>query len=259
MRPDSLTYEVAFPGATLQHYVSHFWQSRWATGVQDHFVYHSTANTNTELAFAFRPRNRHGHEPVFSAVQGHTDSHSRIDTGGFSEMFGVSIHSYAIPFFFDIPSAQLANHVIDLAELPGANAAFLAKSLAAGRSFSQRMAIMTAYLEKRLRRGHEDQTILHAIRKMKNMRGLVSIRELAAECALSQKQFERRFREFSSFNPKLYARILRFESSLSAYKKLDSLTALAHHLGYYDQAHFINDFRQFSGFSPRQYMAVMPY
>lgn len=259
MHPHTLTYEFQFPGTTLRHYVSHFWHSQWASGVQEHFVYHSTANTNTELAFAFRPRNRYYKEPVFSAVQGHTDSHSRIDTGGFSEMFGVSIHSYAIPFFFNIPPAQLANHVIDLAELLGANAAPLASSLAAGRNFSQRVAIMTAYLEKRLRPWHEDRAILHAIRKMKDMRGLVNIRELAAECALSQKQFERRFREFSSFNPKLYARILRFESSLSSYKKPGSLTALAHHLGYYDQAHFINDFRQFSGFSPRQYMAVMPY
>ncbi|WP_119080920.1 helix-turn-helix domain-containing protein [Chitinophaga alhagiae] len=261
MHLEAVTYEVAPPCKALEGFVSHFWCSRWHAGVQQHFSYHATACTTTELAFAFAPGwNRHRPNTVFSSVQGHTENHSRIDTGGFSDMFGVSLHSYAVPFFFNIPASRLTNQLIDLDELIPGGAAILADSLARGRTFPDRVEIMTQYLKAKWQQvAQADPAIMHAIRRMRGMKGSVSIRDLAGECSLSQKQFERRFRAFSSFTPKLYARILRFESSLGSYKKLDSLTDVAHHLGYYDQAHFINDFKKFSGFSPRKYMAVMPY
>ncbi|MFC5537676.1 hypothetical protein ACFPQ1_25390 [Rhodocytophaga aerolata] len=34
---------------------------------------------------------------------------------------------------------------------------------------------------------------------------------------------------------------------------------MALELGYYDQAHFINEFKQFSGFTPRNYTSVTSY
>src|SRR5690554_1329349 len=46
-------HQIALPCKHLDGLVSHFWYSRWSRGVQTHFCYYSTANTNAELAFAF--------------------------------------------------------------------------------------------------------------------------------------------------------------------------------------------------------------
>ncbi len=70
------------------------------------------------------------------------------------------------------------------------------------------------------------------------------------------RQFERKFKQFSGFSPKLFSRIIRFQSAIKKYddKKMP-LTEIAYECGYYDQSHFIHDFKEFSGYSPMQYFS----
>ncbi len=73
---------------------------------------------------------------------------------------------------------------------------------------------------------------------------------------LCTRQFERRFKEYSGFSPKLFSRITRFQSSLDSFGNKDkSLTDIAYDCDYYDQSHFINDFKEFSGYHPSQYFS----
>ncbi len=250
---EAITYEVVFPDKALKEFVSHFWFTRWNTGIQEYINYHSTANTNTELVFAFEP----GKQSVFSTLQGHTANYDCIETGGFSEMFGVSLYAHAIPYFFGVSASELVNQLIELNEIIRSDAEVIAYRLANSNSFNKRVEIMAQYLKSKFDPSRKtDVPIINAIRKIRELRGQVSIENLAKESLLSQKQFERRFKNFSGFNPKLYSRILRFESSLWPYKDDTSFTDKALDLGYYDQAHFINDFKQFSGFSPTNYTPI---
>lgn len=254
MKPlESFTYEVIRPDKRLQDFVSHFWCSRWNTGIQEYFNYHSTANTCTELVFAFEP----GRQPVFTTLQGHTAHYSCIETGGLSEMFGVSLYSHAIPYFFDVSAGEMMGHLAGLQEVLSWDAEAIAYRLANSNNFRQRIEIMAQYLKSKFNSSRKtDLPVIHAIKRIRELRGQVNIKALAKESLLSQKQFERRFKDFSGFNPKLYSRILRFENALSPYNDYTSLTNKALDLGYYDQAHFINDFKQFSGFSPGNYAPI---
>jgi methylphosphotriester-DNA--protein-cysteine methyltransferase len=64
------------------------------------------------------------------------------------------------------------------------------------------------------------------------------------------------FKHFSGFSPKLFSRIIRFQSALNHYgKKEKKLTEIAYDAGYYDQSHFIQDFKEFSGHSPKEYFS----
>lgn len=256
----TIIFEVAQPCKQLDGLVSHFWQSRWKQGVQNYFCYYSTANTNAELVFAFSPKTVHRSNSVFATFQGYTRTPSQIHTGGFSEMFGVSIHAHAVPLLFGVPVAQVANHLIDVKELLDREAAVVTNQLAYGSHFAERVNIMTHYLSLRMNKSIiGDLVMLKAIKMIREMQGQVDIRSLAAAFSLSQKQFERRFKNFCSFNPKLYASIIRFESALFPGRQFDSYTDMALELGYYDQAHFINDFKKFSGFTPRRYRSVTCY
>ena len=55
-------------------------------------------------------------------------------------------------------------------------------------------------------------------------------------------------------SPKLFARISRFQASLSQLRNNDfnKLSDLAFDNDYADQSHFIRSFREFAGFSPHQ-------
>ncbi|HWV74049.1 MAG TPA: helix-turn-helix domain-containing protein [Pseudosphingobacterium sp.] len=250
---EAFTHEVGFPDKDLADFVSHFWCSKWPMGIQECFNYHSTANTNTELVFAFAP----GQQPVFSTLQGHTANFCCLQTGGLSEMFGVSFYAYAIPYFFEASAFDVLNQLVDFKEIIKFDAAIIIDELACAGSFTHRIEIMTRYLKNKFNLNRkQDGTMVNAIKTIRKLRGQVNIKALANNSSLSQKQFERRFKTFAGFNPKLYSRILRFENSLFPYQNNTSLTDKALDLGYYDQAHFINDFKQFSGFSPSNYTPI---
>lgn len=256
---EAFLHGVAFPCDELRDFISHFWFSRWNTGVQMRLSYHSTASTNTEVVFAFA-----GHAgkkvPVFSSAQGHTEHYRCIDAGGFSDMFGVSIYAHAVPFFFGVSAPAFANQLVDLSEIVHTDIDAITDRLACSSGFSECVEIMTGYLKKRFNSARKtDLAILNAIKWIREKHGQVNILNLAREFSLSQKQFERRFKDFSGFNPKLYSRIQRFESALYPYNNRSRFTDIAAGLGYYDQAHFINDFRKFSGFSPGRYVPLSRY
>ena len=86
-------------------------------------------------------------------------------------------------------------------------------------------------------------------------RGSVTVDTLADRFGMSGRHFERKFKEFSGFRPKLYSRISRFHAALKEYGSGKSLTDIAYDCGYYDQAHFISDFKEFSGYSPKVYFS----
>lgn len=249
----AITHGVILPDKELKDFVSHFWFSRWNTGIQGSFNYYSTANTSTELVFAFEP----GKQPVFSTLQGHTANYSCIATGGLSEMFGVSLYSHAIPYFFDVSAGEMINQLVSLQDMVGSDAEVITHRLANCNSFVKRVEVMSQYLSSKFDPNRKtDVSIFNAIRKIRDLKGQVNIEKLAKESLLSQKQFERRFKNSSGFNPKLYSRMVRFENSLSLNNDETSFTNRALDLGYYDQAHFINDFKQFSGFSPGNYVPI---
>ncbi len=250
---EAITSQVILPEKGLDHFVNHFWASRWNTGIQGSISYHSPASTNTELVFAFKPEK----ESVFSVLQGHTANYSCIETGGLSEMFGVSLYSYALPYFFKASAGELVNQLVELRDIIHSDTDVITHRLANANSFGKRVEIMSQYLKSKLDPTRKtDISIINAIKKIRKLNGQVNIGDLAKESFLSQKQFERRFKNFSGFNPKLYSRIFRFESSLPLYYDDTNFANKALDLGYYDQAHFINDFKQFSSFSPTNYVPI---
>lgn len=58
-------------------------------------------------------------------------------------------------------------------------------------------------------------------------------------------------------NPKLFARIVRFEAALDskARSSTKSWTDVAHEFGYYDQMHMVHDFDTFTGGTPTKILS----
>jgi AraC-like DNA-binding protein len=80
--------------------------------------------------------------------------------------------------------------------------------------------------------------------------------DLAAAAGRSPRALQRLFREYVGVTPKWVLRRLRLQEA--AERMADGTgdwAALALDLGYFDQAHFINDFRRVVGRSPAEYAA----
>ena len=255
-----MNYGVHFPCSHLKDYVSHFWTSKMHAGTQTGLLYHSTANTNIELAFAFKRGSGTYQQLLFSAVQGHTTQHAQFTLDTDIEMFGVSVYSHAALIFFDVSPTTLADQMVDIETLLGYKGKEITRNIINAVGTQNRIKSISDYFRLRLvKNSTDDKMAMHAIKEIRQHNGIIGISALASKLCLSQKQFERRFRNYTGFNPKSYSRIIRFESALSNHRKYNTLSEVAHAYGYYDQAHFISDFKAFSGYTPSTFFSLTRY
>lgn len=191
-----------------------------------------------------------------SGIQGPSQSYRRFTIDQNFGMFGVYLYPYAIPQLFGMPVYSLANQLSDLQSWLGTDGVALEERMMLARSNSQRVKIITVFLEQQLKRyDHTIHPLTTAISGLINDKRPARVDELSTQSFLSIRQFERKFKEFAGLSPKLYTRILRFQSATQQYRGNKSLTDIAYSCGYYDQSHFIHDFKEFSGLHPKAYFS----
>jgi len=109
-----------------------------------------------------------------------------------------------------------------------------------------------------------DLQVMQSVFALLHHRGRSRIHDLAAAAALSERQFQRRFRAAVGLTPKELARIARVRAA--AIQLLDDASpqwpAVAADAGYFDQSHLIRDFARILGRTPtalRDWMATIEH
>lgn len=254
-----MRYTILYPQPELKDFISHFWITS-AVGHRDEMntIYYSTAHSMANIVFGFKGNERYP-DPAFTCFQGQTSrpEEIQIPDEGFFKILGVSIYSYAIPQFFNALASDLSNRSIPLSVFWGSQENLLAEMMASSFSSEKCVSILSNYLQSKLiDKQNKDKAIIKAAEQIRQDNGNVNFEALSSELNLSQKQFTRRFKIHMGFNPKLYARIVRFESVFYNVMKYSNLTEAACMNGYYDQAHFIREFKTFTGHSPNKFFAM---
>jgi AraC-like DNA-binding protein len=93
------------------------------------------------------------------------------------------------------------------------------------------------------------ESVAHEIRQQ---HGVCQIDAVARSAGLSSRTLHRRFKQSVGLSPKIYARIVRFESALQTKATSPKLTwtDIAHEYGYHDQMHMVHDFHSLSADTP---------
>jgi AraC-like DNA-binding protein len=191
-----------------------------------------------------------------SGLHGPSKNYRRFITENSFGIFGVYFYPFALPQLFSMPACELSDQLPDLKALLGNKGAALEEKIMLADNNRERVHIMSSFLQKKItdRNDARLKAIKYIINQIIHSGGLVPVNELASQSFLSVRQFERNFKIFSGFSPKLYSRIVRFQMTTQQYGNNNkSLTDIAYDCGYYDQSHFIHDFKQFSGYHPKQY------
>jgi AraC-like DNA-binding protein len=84
--------------------------------------------------------------------------------------------------------------------------------------------------------------------------GQLSVEELAERAGVSRQHLTRVFRQIVGLTPKMYCRLVRFQSALAYAAPGGDVewAQVAADLGYTDQSHMIAEFRQFSSLTPER-------
>ena len=159
---------------------------------------------------------------------------------------------------FGVPMDSLANRVVELDDLFGADAPRLIERLCEARSWSQRFDILDEVILRRVIAARApNPLVVRAAHVLRATRGAASIARLARDLECSQRHLIATFREHVGVTPKTYARIVRFDHAVKRLRQADGLrwAEIADASGYYDQAHLIRDFHEFAGQTPGQFVS----
>ena len=260
-----VTYYTIPPPKHLAAFVRSFWVFEMKRVDNEPYVYRSMADGCAEMIFhykaVFEELGVDGNSiQSYALVHGQSQQHRRFITKDDFGIFGVYLYPYAIPAIFNLPANVLSDEMPDLQTLLGAPGKELGEQMMLAVNNKMRVQILSEFIENRLIKNDAVHIPLHnSVMQIIQKKGVVNVQQLAKDYCLSERQFQRRFKELSGFSPKMYSRITRFQHVMGNYGKLQcSLTALAYDCGYYDQSHFIQDFKQFSGYTPAQYFNGRP-
>lgn len=258
-----MPYHTFMPPPSLAPFVRCFWALEGEAAQTAPYVHRTMASGCPELVFHFRGRfdemleDGKTEKSFVSGLHAQTKRYNRFVIREDFGIFGAYLYPYAIPQLFAYPAEALTNEMPDLQTLLGQEGVDLEEQMALASCHASRLMLLATYLERKLIRNYKaDDAVAYTIQRVIHASGDVNIDALADDNFLSRRQFERKFKVHAGFSPRLFSRIVRFQSSLEEYgQRNKSLTEIAYGCGYFDQSHFIHDFREFSGYHPGYYFS----
>lgn len=166
-----------------------------------------------------------------------------LQPAGFFRLFGISMTLFT-------------NGHEEMQALLGNQVRLLRERIEEAQDFPQMVAIMDAFLLKKLETYKvQSHPIDAVITGMYTTDTRFSLDQLAHQACLSTRQFERKFLERTGVSPKFYARLIRFNQAMKLKKSQagQSWLAIAYQCGYFDHNHLLRDFKEFMGELPSDF------
>ncbi len=257
-------YQTIRPPEHLKKYIDTFWWGDDLDLPQRPNVYHSVATSKIELLFfdqgiySLKQDGKEEHVSRSSFYGQSTSFKHYIATVPRSSIFGITFTPLAALSLLRIPAYELSQQTADINSILGNQGNELSEKIYEARTFNQKAIIATDFFNNRLKELHFKYLSVEKLILSIDQNNLHSIPDLVASSFLSQRQFERNFKDLTGFSAKTYLKIKRFErfianASIFANSSDSKLLDIALDLGYYDQAHLNRHFKEFTGLNPRAY------
>lgn len=233
-----------WPSADLAPFVEHYWTVEWdlAGPLLRETLPHPAVHLLLELDQA-------------QLAGPATRRFTRVLQGQ-GRVFSVKFRPGGFKAFTAEPVATLADRVVPLPALFGAEVEDLGRRALAQRDHQAVIAVLEAFLRQRC--PLPDPAIDLAGRiaeRTATDRSITRVDHLAAAFGLKLRRLQRLFSEYVGVSPKWMIQRYRLHEAAErlALDAAVDCAELALQLGYADQAHFIRDFKQLVGRSPAEY------
>lgn len=238
------------PAPDLAPWIAHYWMISWdLRGCEPHYG-ESLPHPNIHLVFGEGAATIHG-------VQTHKFERT---LEGKSEVFGVKFRPGGFRPFARGPVSELADRSIPAANILGDEIEELGSAVLSTADEEERLEIANSFFRGRLSQTDESIELAgRLVDRIFNEPEIGTVDDLSEMAGIGKRSLQRLFNEYVGASPKWVIRRYRMHElieKLHSGEKLD-WAQLALELGYFDQAHLINDFKIFIGHSPSRYQKMV--
>lgn len=227
------------PAADLAGFVEQHWIVEWDLAGSDPFVQETLPHPSLNLVVEDDGGHLYGVDPV----------RFRRVLEGRGRAVGTKFRPGGCFPFLGRPVVELNGRSVPARDAFGAD-------VPSGASIDDQVAATEAFLRERLPDPDPNiEVIARVIASIHDDPSVTQVSELAARQGVSARTLQRLFRRYVGVSPKWVLRRFRMHEALERVPETAAGegAAAAQDLGYFDQAHLINDFRASVGRSPREY------
>lgn len=126
--------------------------------------------------------------------------------------------------------------------------------------YEQTRIFTTYYLEQyrdKVISAKENNLSSFLVNEILKNRGNIKIEELSEELGYSTRYINKLFNETFGMSPKMFCKIIRFQSILRAIAGKEKIIDIADMLGFFDQSHLGREFKKFAGTSPKKFGEII--
>ena len=166
----------------------------------------------------------------------------------------MKVHPVVGYHFLKIPMYELLNRQVRICQILDSRGRMLEKTELETEITSFDDPHVNHFFENTLppKTSHQNDPIFHAVNRIINQKGIVSIKKLANQCFMSRRTLNRQFQLKVGLSPKAYAKIWQVQYVMELIRRNPkaNLTEIAFKAGYYDVAHLARDFSTNVALSP---------
>jgi AraC-like DNA-binding protein len=190
-------------------------------------------------------------------LYGQTLEPAKMQSQGKLSTVGVCFHPDALKSLFGMDANELTGSCVDLLLLQNKKGRRLTEKLWYANTIEEQVKVLSAFLVSSIQNNGSvhDAVTQYAVAEILQFKGRLSLKDLHRKLRMTERSFERRFKQSVGISPKLFSRICCFQESLTQLRNnnYDKLSDIAYDNGYADQSHFIRSFKEFAGVSPIEF------
>ncbi|SEO91475.1 Helix-turn-helix domain-containing protein [Amphibacillus marinus] len=176
----------------------------------------------------------------------------------FSFTFAIRFYAWSVALFTDEDMRFSLNQFADPEQYFKTFRKELEQKLIDSHTIAERIKYAETYLLKRINTKRENAHVMNAINQMLVNKGNLQLKDIIEHTAISQRQLERLFKQFTGVSPKKLAALIRHQYLWQqiAYQNSINIHDVVSKYGFYDQAHLLNSFKQYHTLTPKQALAL---
>jgi AraC-like DNA-binding protein len=198
---------------------------------------------------------RNGVQNIPVALVGQALSVTRRHIHGHFMVIQVLFQPGALFRLTGMPSSEINDLYMDAEAVFSNEVRLVNEAFFHARDYAEIVRIANAFVVKLAKRTQKDEHPLDAACRWMMGQTAVNLDELARKSFLCVRQFERKFEERTGVNPKLFARLIRFDRAFRE-KNLNpqrDWAGIAYDCNYYDYQHLVRDYKDFTGMRPTEF------